>query len=356
MPKTILYFYTTPSPFVKKDIEILEKRFTVKQYRFNVRSKLFLPFQLVKQKIFLLLNIFYADLLVCQFGGYHSFLPVLFAKFSGKKSLIITGGVDCVSYPSFNYGYLHKFPLGIFTKWSYQLANHIAPKHQSLIISEDSYYGKDSTTQGIKAFIAHFTTPFTVIHNGYDIAKWNCLGQKKNKSFITVCGGLDYSFQEQLKGVDLILGIVKFLPDCTFTFIGVTTDQKKSMVERYHLTSENIHFIPPQKNEDLVKYYCENEFYLQLSISEGFPNALCEAMLCKCIPIVSEVGAMPDIVGDSGFILKKRDTGMLKQLLVNAFNCDKNTVAEKARKRIVENYRIEFREEKLLRLVETIIG
>lgn len=342
--KTILYFYTTPSPFVKKDIEILEKKFFVKEFRFNVSSKALLPFSFVWQKLFLLLNIFKASLIVCQFGGYHSFLPVLFAKVLRKKSLIITGGVDCVSYPSFRYGYLHKFPLGIFTKWSYRLACHISPKHESLIMFEDNYYGVDFPKQGIKYFIPNLATLFTVIHNGYDAEKWRRISSKKKDTFITICGGWEYSFQKQLKGIDLIFEAAKNFPGCEFIIVGVPIT--------YQPPIKNIRFIPPQKNENLIGFYSEAEFCFQLSISEGFPNALCEAMLCECIPIVSDVGAMPEIIGDSGFILKKRSIDLLKRTIEEAMKCNKEILSKRARKRIEENYTLKRREEKLIHLAE----
>ena len=47
-------------------------------------------------------------------------------------------------------------------------------------------------------------------------------------------------------------------------------------------------------------------------MSEGFPNALCEAMLSGCIPIVSNVGAMPKIVKETGYLLLKKDIYLLK--------------------------------------------
>jgi glycosyltransferase involved in cell wall biosynthesis len=64
----------------------------------------------------------------------------------------------------------------------------------------------------------------------------------------------------------------------------------------------------------LVELYNRHEFYLQLSVAEGFPNTLCEAMLCGCIPIGSNVFSIPKIIGDTGFVLKHRNMDELKRL------------------------------------------
>ena len=65
--------------------------------------------------------------------------------------------------------------------------------------------------------------------------------------------------------------------------------------------------IPKITQRELINYFSMSRFYLQLSFSEGFGNALCEAMLCECVPIGSNVGAIPFIINDTGFILKKKD-------------------------------------------------
>ncbi|HMC97284.1 MAG TPA: glycosyltransferase, partial [Flavobacteriales bacterium] len=66
--------------------------------------------------------------------------------------------------------------------------------------------------------------------------------------------------------------------------------------------------------------YGSATYYLQLSVSEGFGNALCEAMLCGCIPIVSSTGAMPRIVGDTGYIVQRRDPDVLERTIREAMS------------------------------------
>ncbi len=72
-------------------------------------------------------------------------------------------------------------------------------------------------------------------------------------------------------------------------------------------------------------------------------------MLCECVPIVSAVGGMPDIVNDCGYILKRKDENELYALINEALNkTDVSTFGKKARKRIEENYTFEKRKNKLL--------
>ena len=102
--------------------------------------------------------------------------------------------------------------------------------------------------------------------------------------------------------------------------------------------------------------YDKHEFYIQISMSEGFPNAICEAMECNCIPIGSNVAAIPEIIGDTGFILYKRDIEKFKALLNEAMQSDKKALAKKARERIMTKYPKDLREKKLLSLLDKLIG
>src|SRR5205085_2238711 len=107
---------------------------------------------------------------------------------------------------------------------------------------------------------------------------------------------------------DLIMGMASKFPDCTFTIIGFKNSPENLVVPA------NVKLLGYVENTKLPLLFSEYTYYLQLSVSEGFPNALCEAMLCECVPIGSAVGAIPDIIADTGFILQKKDVAQLQTL------------------------------------------
>ena len=108
----------------------------------------------------------------------------------------------------------------------------------------------------------------------------------------------------------MIIEVAQLLPECEFYIIG----GDKINIE----LPNNVHPIGNMPHSELPNFIAEKQFYLQLSMSEGFPNALCEAMLAGCVPIVSKVGAMPQIIGESGYVLTRKDVLQLKELIKKA--------------------------------------
>ena len=105
---------------------------------------------------------------------------------------------------------------------------------------------------------------------------------------------------------------------------------------------------------ELRIWYSKTQFYLQLSNTEGFGVSLCEAMLCECIPIVSNVNFLPQIIGKSGFVLKKRSNLLLTKIINLALNSDLEILMKKARKRIVSNFSSEIRKKRLIEELKKI--
>jgi glycosyltransferase involved in cell wall biosynthesis len=254
MRTTVLYFHTGSSSFVDKDIEILQHIGTVVPFSFTSKSKAGTPLLLFLQLGFLLRHLFSSRLFVAQFAGYHTFLPAVISRLTGKRLLIISGGTDCHSFPGIGYGNFQKQVLRIFTGWSFRLCNHIAPKHESLWFSEYTYDNSEPSHQGIKAFLPKLSTPHTSIPNGYDPDKWKPVPSvlRQPRSFLTVSGGFHFPFQQALKGIDLVLQIARRFPDCTFTVIGVDDPSV------FKNPPPNVLLLPKADDAVLLKAYCSS--------------------------------------------------------------------------------------------------
>jgi len=331
---------------VRNDESLLKKKFRVHSYFFD-QKKLKLPFSFVFQFFFLLFKGWRSDIFVSWFAGYSSFLPSIFSKLFNKPHLIILGGTDCYSFPSIRYGNFQKRLHGWFTCQSLKMATHLSPVAEELVDAPYTYTDDDFPRQGYKNFCRSAKAPYTTLNLGYDPVKFFKSQPKVPSTFLTVAQMNKPNFYR--KGIDLIFEMAKEFPQYSFTIVGNTDEMK------YDLVPQNIKLLPFVKYESLRDIYSEHEFYFQLSITEGFPSAPCEAMLCECIPITSNVGALPAIVDDTGFILNKKDLAELKSLIKRALNDNRKKLGSESRNRIVHKFPLAERE-KLIALIEILIN
>lgn len=348
--KLIVYTFASYSSFVAKDYEILKKHYSIKKFHFSITKKWKIPILFFKQTIFffkLLYNkkdiIFFSRL-----AGYHTFIPSLLAfLFSNVKSIIVLGGTDSNYIPSVKYGNYQKLLYGFCTKWSIKLATQLLPVSRYLIEATNTYAESYPLKQGVKNLIHNFKTPFTEIHNGFDEDRFYKLDTNKRTpySFVTIASGLEEERRRKIKGVDLIIEAAISFPQYTFTIIG----SKKPNIK----ISNNLEFISFIENKNLPKYLNQFQFYLQLSMSEGFPNALCEAMLCGCIPIVSKVGIMPEIIGKSGYVVENRSS---LSIVLNELNfSDIECKSKFSREKIKSNYSLIKRENQIINVLKSLV-
>jgi len=334
----LLLVYVKRATFVKRDEKILSKSYDVVNYHFNTSKKWYLPFAFIKQFFYLLFYGFRFKRIVVQSAGYVSFLPVIFSKFYSFKTVVIAIGTDCAKLPEINYGAFTKPILAWFTAFSFKHCSLILPVHKSLAKSTYTYIDVKYPKQGILNLVKNCTTPITEVVNGYDTNKWQLLKEKRiNNSFLTVTFALD-EIGFYRKGIDLVLAMAKKFPEYHFTIVGKVYLKEKA--------PKNIKFIKNVPQTELLTIYNQHQYYLQLSMFEGFPNALCEAMLCGCIPIGSNVAGIPDIIGDVGYVLKNKNTSDLEKMILNL---DENAIsASTVREQITKNFPYQRREKELV--------
>ncbi len=300
MKKRILYFAPRKSPFVNSDIEILSDNFDVRFMAFEPKYKILIIISFIRQAWFLVTHLRPSNY-VSRFGGYHSLLPSIFGLLFRVKHFIILGGTDCNSLPNIGYGNALRAPLRQFTYWSMRLSHMLLPLSKALVSAEDTFNTPPGNI-GYKNNYSEILTPYEVVSLGVDTSHFRVINEipRHPFSFVTVCSGMDQERRRRLKGVDRFMELARVFPDAEFCIIG---SERPLGVQVLH----NLFFIPLIEHKVLPQYFNRYNFYLQLSMAEGFSNSLIEAMACGCVPIVSNVGEMPSIVGDLGLVLTKSE-------------------------------------------------
>ena len=70
-------------------------------------------------------------------------------------------------------------------------------------------------------------------------------------------------------------------------------------------------------------------------------------MLCECIPIVSNVNFLPEIIGNSGFVLNKRNKKYCS-LIRRKNSSDTEKLSKLSRDRIKKEFHVSKRKEMLI--------
>ncbi|MCH6198895.1 glycosyltransferase family 4 protein [Aquiflexum sp. LQ15W] len=337
----IIYTYPVRTAFTDRDVEMIQTKFSIKTLQFT-QNPVVLPFFFILQFFQLVFLLPKTTYYLCFFGGYHSVLPTFFGKIFKKKVFIQCGGTDAVNMPEINYGNFRKKWLRIATVYSFKNCTKILPVADSLIQSDYKYDQTISSKQGLKNLIPGLKTPIKTIHNGFDTDFWiDFEEERRPMTFVTVAKGISSQVRARIKGIDMVEMIAKKFPEATFTLIGDLD---------YTSDAKNISILGPQDKNGLRDLYNKNRFYLQLSTSEGFPNALAEAMLCGCVPIGSAVGDIPLIIDDSGFILDQKNPEKLQKIIQEASNIDFEKKRSKSRNKILKDYPYSKRKKELLGL------
>ncbi len=349
--KIILFCHTGLSTFVQTDLDLLLEEYEVIPYHYKLgKSKMMKFVNIISSFFFALKWVRKVDVVYVWFGGYHGFFPVLMAKMLKKKTVITVGGYDAVNIPSIKFGVFYQ---NDFLTWcikkQYQWANYILPVDESLEKSIN-YYADPSGfgyLNGIRNFV-ETKAKITTVPFGYDDMKFqrNIKVVKKNAVISVGCATTEQVFRR--KGFDLVIDVAIEMPEIPFTLIGISKKLQNVYEKRIPSNVTIYDFLDHGAIIDLLSAH---RVFLQLSLSEGLPNTLCEAMLCECIPIGSDVNGIPKAIGDTGYILKEKKVEILKELIKEALSLDDN-FGIKARERISKMFPLKRRIASLKAIIE----
>lgn len=328
----ILFIHTGLSSFVKKDYLLLSKYyrviphhyFTSKNFSTNLISQ-------IKMLITIIRHLVKVRYIFVWFADYHSFLPVLFAYIFKKRSMVVLGGYDVTYVPEIKYGSFSNPVRKICTTFSIKYAGYLLAVDGSLL---------DEVNTRIKNIKAQQL----IVPTGFDPQQWYRSHEKEN--LVLTVGMCDSMQRIKLKGIDLFIEIAGLLPDYNFLIIGM-----KPAAARLVDLPANIKILDYVKFNELRDFYSKAKVYAQFSMREGLPSVICEAMLCECVPVGTNVNGIPTAIGDCGFILKNRNSLEGAALVKKAMESPAKLGLD-ARKRIIEKFSNQRREKTILSLLQ----
>ncbi|MGE5424869.1 MAG: glycosyltransferase family 4 protein [Syntrophothermus sp.] len=357
MPDKILYIKPANSTFMITDQQIMEKNFRVKSFVIaGGKGGIRFIRRIIAMIFFVINHIRDTKAIVTWFADYHAAVLVFMGKVFNMKVIIIAGGQEAICYPELRKGvYLKKFR-GNMVKYALRNASLIIPNHESLIYHENFFYDPRGKKDGMKYYIPDLETPIDIVYNGIDPSKfYRDDSISKEPGAIMTLGTMNTTYDFINKGFDLFIDLARRNPGLHFCLIGINRNFLP-WIEKNHPYAD----LP---NLEVVFSFCTHEIifknlnkakvFIQASITEGMPNTLCEAMLCECIPVGSAVNGIPDVIGETGIIIKKRNIEALEQAVYQALKFDTGKMAAD---RIRENFSMGQREKKITEILFRELG
>jgi len=274
------------SPFIKQNLSLLQEGNDVSVFDLSEHASSFSQVPAYIMDTFgERSRVKASDVVWLWFADYPAIPFVIMAKVFRKPIVVNVGGWEVYAAPDIGYGNQLSIVRGAATRWTLRNA--------TVAICMSEVY---------KRIIEKVEPPADVrVISGWidtDLCS-EPLPQNKHGVVTAYCS---YNLAETIKGIP--------------TFMEATRGMDATVLKDV-----------PHKT--LMEAFQHAKVYCQLSYTESFGISLVEAMACGCVPVVSDRGALPEVVGDTGSIVPYGDVPRTLAAVKMAFGMN----GELARKR-----------------------
>jgi glycosyltransferase involved in cell wall biosynthesis len=321
----VLLAYSNLARFVRIDRDLLAERHEVEEYaQPGVVPR---PLEVVRK-------VRRADVLVVWFASWHAFLPLLVARLLRTPSLLIVGGFDTAAMPEIGYG----FQQGGIRRRLARACMRLATR---LMTNSEYSRGELRRTAGFEA---------TVVHHGVPDPFGSLPDGPREPLAVTVSNVARVALER--KGLRRFVQAGAHVPDVELRLVGAWTDDAAD--ELRALAPPNVQLTGRLSDEELDDLLRRASVYVQASRHEGFGMGVAEAMLAGCIPVVTEAGALPEVVGEAGVVVGPEPEaiagGVRRALALGP------EARAAARERIATRFPLQLRRDGLLGLVDELLA
>lgn len=333
----IAFVYPCMWPYIQKDIDILKSVHDLRECR--IPSKGRWDMSVIKDLGKLWADVMWCDVVFCWFGKLHTLFALIFSKVLGKKIVVVSGGDDVGMY--FSGGKARTWPAHPVKKYlTYFIFKNIS---KIISISEFNHMNALSYARADSA-------KTVMIYHGFDSCQFQKPGNVFKENIVATVVTIGFEKHDR-KGVGLFIECARFFPEIKFMIIGPSVGDTQKELEK--IAPDNVVFTGPLYGNDLINILSRVKVYVQASEWESFGCAVAEAMLCECVPVVSRLTALHEVVGEAGYYIDNLTPEGLSETIHKAL-ADRE-MGVKARERIIHNFSFEKRSCKLLAVLEGML-
>jgi glycosyltransferase involved in cell wall biosynthesis len=245
--------------------------------------------------------------------------------------------VDTASEPALGYGIWRSRWKGMLLGWALEKADRVFAVDASL-------------RRALERSSHRRWEKIAALPTGYDAGFWRPGGAREAMALcVASCDTPDRAL---VKGLDLLIEAARALPAIAFEAVGIAPAVIGHFAGR---VPANMRLVPPVPRAELLARYQRARVYCQPSRREGLPNALCEAMLCGCVPVGARVGGVPTAIGDNGFVVEPGNVAALRDAIALAMSAPESLGAS-AREHIAREFPRDGRERSLVHTIRELAG
>lgn len=266
---------------------------------------------------------------------------IIIATILRKPTLLVSGGGDVVSLPEIGYGLNTRNKRQYFLQTlGFRLARRILPF-------------SEASRQSLLDLPGIHPERVQTLYLGIDSEHFSPCGEKTAQA-LTV--GYITEVNLKRKGLQTFVDAARLAPEISFRVGGKPLHQH-AVAQLTANMPPNAVYLGHLDAHQLRAAYRQSNVYAQLSLHEGFGMALAEAMGCGCVPVVTDRGSIPEVVGDTGIYVPPNDPQAAAEAMRTIINSgDPRMAGQRARERIVAQFPLARRKAGLQQIIEEVLS
>tara|TARA_B100001109_G_scaffold254834_1_gene255673 strand:- start:1477 stop:2568 length:1092 start_codon:yes stop_codon:yes gene_type:complete len=202
-----------------------------------------------------------------------------------------------------------------YKKYLYRIIDVLALRNlkSSILVPTKELYKESKKYFGVNA------EDIKTIPNGVEVGSLGSKDLEREEIVITMLGTISEHKGQHL-AVDVIKRLKEKTPNIILNIIGEGSmkDDLVTLIELNNL-SNNINLLG--RRDDAFELMNQSDIFLHLSLSEGMPLSVIEAMMCSLPVVAFNVSGVRDVVKNNGFL---SDYGDTKDIAANIYELIKD--------------------------------